>query len=81
MTWIWILVFVSLFLYSGGLIQKRKTQYKWVGKCTCPNPDNHRPTCYAGMKWYEIGITVPQKYNYSDDEWYDPTLPFWKDEE
>ena len=51
----------------------------WTGRCTCPNPDNHRPDCYAAMKWYEIGITVPQKYNYPDDKWKNPELEEWKD--
>ena len=81
MTILWVFISIALFLYSGGLIHSYKTKYKWVGKCTCPNLDNHRPDCYAGMKWHEIGITVPQKYNYSDDEWKNPELEEWKDEE
>ena len=30
---------------------------------------------------WDIGVTVPKKYNLPEDEWYDPNLPFWNDKE
>ena len=33
------------------------------------------------IEHWDIGVTVPKKYNSIGDEWYDPNLPFWKDED
>ena len=31
------------------------------------------------MERWNIGVTFPKKFNFPEDAWYDPSLPFWED--